>query len=134
MANGKKTVNVSEDESDSTPVKKNFLSLDRIEQSIREDITEAYVEELGGYVYQRPVGADIAIAFMEEGVSRAEQIRAMARYVSESLCNADGSEFISMESALKLPLETIDALVSSLAIIRKRDKNDKGKKGNVSRR
>ena len=131
----KKMMIASADESDNNSNVKNFLSLDTIEQSVREDITIAYVEELGGYVYQRPVGADVAVAFMEEGVSRAEQIRAMARYVSESLCNEDGSEYISFERAIKLPLELIDALVSSLAIIRKRDKNDKGgKRGNVSRR
>lgn len=109
-----------------------LLTLDKIEDSYRKDISTAYIEELGGSVHYRPVGADVTIAFLEEGISRAAQVRAMARFLSESLCDAEGNEFISYERAVKLPLEIIDNIVTSLAIVRKKSAKDSGK--NASRR
>lgn len=110
----------------------NFLSLDTIEVAHKSKVQTAYIEEMGGSVHYRPVGADVALAFMEEGISRADQIRAMCRFMSETLCDPDGNEFISFDRAMKLPIDTIETVVSGIALARKTSRESKA--GNVSRR
>lgn len=105
-----------------------LLALSDIQNAHKKKVSMAFIEELGGDVPYRPVGADVALAFMEEGISRKEQINAMARYISETLCTPEGEDFISFEQALKLPIETIENITTGIAVSRK---SKRGASGNV---
>lgn len=110
------------------------LSLDDLEADRKREISKVYLKEFEREVYVIPVGADVAVSFFEldESTPRPEQIRTMARFVSESLCDENGNEFIPLELAMKLPIKTLDKIVTG--IYEGYTSARESKRGNASRR
>lgn len=121
MRNGKKVVKST---TIATPAgERVYLSPEEIERKSKSQVVEAYVEDLGGWVRARLVGADRVIAFLGSS-GDVEKLEAMALLVSETLCNEDGSEYISKESARKLPIPTLDNIIGAVAEARKEAKGN----------
>jgi len=107
-------------------ITQNFLSIEEIESKQQSIIHVAYIEEFGGHVNYHAVPAGIALAFYEDGISAQEQLRRMAVFLEKSICNSDGSVFITAERVLeKFTAETINAIVTGMAMERKKDRDSK---------
>lgn len=104
-----------------------YLSPEEIEKKSKSQVLDAYVEELGGFVRARLVGADRVIAFLRDSAGGdMEKVDAMARLVSETLCNEDGSDYTTKEQASKWPIPTLDSIIGAVAQARKEAKDTRG--------
>lgn len=110
------------------------LSLEDLEADRKREISKVYLKEFEREVWVLPVSAETAVLFFEldESTPRPVQIRTMARFVSEAICNEDGSEFISLERAIRYPIKTLDKIVTGIYEGYKSARECK--RGNASRR
>lgn len=113
------------------------LSLTDIQSHGREETYKAYIKELDGNVYYKSVSAAGTVGFLESDTSVADQIRAMARFLTDALCDEDGNPLYSSPDLVMetLPIETIEYLASGIAAAKSEERNAReSKRGNVSRR
>lgn len=102
-----------------------YLSLDEISRKSKSQVIDAYVEELGGWVRARLVGADKVITFLKNSQGGdLEKVDAMAQLVSETLCNEDGSDYITKDQAITFPIPTLDNIIGAVALARKEAKGN----------
>jgi hypothetical protein len=125
MAKGKKVVPISTSTPQIPAGERIYLSPEEIERKSKSQVLDAYVEELGGWVRARLVGADLVIAFLRNSASGdLEKLEAMAQLVYETLCNEDGSDYTTKEQALKFPISTLDNIIGAIAVARKEAKGN----------
>lgn len=126
----KRTVNNANANSNALPpvTPGNFVTLDAIERQFKDKIEVTYLKSFNGYIHYHPVRTDQMLPFLEDSDSStpAEKMRSMAKMLSESLCNEDGSEFISYERAIKLPPDMLDDIVGDLATAKRRAREQEG--------
>lgn len=102
------------------PGERIYLSPDEIEHKSKAQVIDAYVEELGGWIRARLVGADRVIAFLKSSSEGdAGKLEAMAQLVSETLANEDGSDFLTKDQARRYPVSTLDNIIGAVAEARK---------------
>lgn len=120
---------------------RNHLSLSDIESLDKQEtdlVREAYVDHLKGWVYYRKTNAAGTIRLLEDRSSGADVVRGMAQHIVDCLCDETGeSLYTSSEDVItKLTDDTVIAISKSIieAGQKERDRRDKVKPGNASRR
>jgi hypothetical protein len=135
-------VKVEEVENSSIAAEARFLSpsdLDNLRKSPSK-VKSCWIEKLGGYVYFRESSAKTMRDFFNlksEDMPQSEVVNCLAQFAADVLCNEDGSDFISFETALTYSLETLDGICSGISEGLKgpKSKGKRGRKvGNASRR
>lgn len=123
MAKVKKIANVSNSTPQIPAGERIYLSPDEISKKSKTQVIDAYVEELGGWVRARLVGADKVITFLKNSQGGdLEKVDAMAQLVSETLCNEDGSDYVTKDQAITFPIPTLDNIIGAVALARKEAK------------
>lgn len=123
MARNKKVATISAPSP--SPINTPFLSLDDIERKSFEFIGSAYIKSLEGRVNYRPVGVDKMEEFLKGSVDGGvDKLPAMAKFVSDILCNEDGTDYITFERARKLPFEVLDSIIGDVAEARKENRKN----------
>lgn len=103
-----------------------YLSPEEIEKKSKSQIVDVYVEELGGWVRARVTGADRMISFLKsfQNGTDAEKVESMGQLVSDTLCNEDGSDYVTLEQALKYSSDTLDDIIGAVSKARKEAKGN----------
>jgi hypothetical protein len=136
-----KKIDVESEVATATKEVSKFLSpsdLDNLRKSPTK-VKTCWIEKLGGYVYFRESSAKTMRDFFNlksEDMPQSEVVNCLAQFAADVLCNEDGSDFISFETALTYSLETLDGICSGISEGLKgpKSKGKGGKSGNVSRR
>lgn len=103
-----------------------YLSPEEIEKKSKSQIVDVYVEELGGWVRARVTGADRMIYFLKsfQNGTDAEKVESMGQLVADTLCNEDGSDYVTLEQALKYSSDTLDDIIGAVSKARKEAKGN----------
>jgi hypothetical protein len=97
-----------------------YLSPGDVQKWVKSQVIDAYVKELGGYVRARLIGADKFMDFLKKQKGEdAERLESMSQLISETLCNEDGSDYITKEEAITYPISVLDDIIGAVAQARK---------------